>query len=70
MRGVLRRRWQGAGAMSSKLNMRPADLTRLAKKDNGAQGAQNQPRPPPGELMEAALEHFIEPGFATKCGSS
>ena len=31
---------------------------------------QNQPRPPPGELTEAALEHFIAPGFAMKCGSS
>jgi hypothetical protein len=29
-----------------------------------------RPRPPPGELTEAALEHFIAPGFATKCGNS
>src|ERR1700752_63855 len=28
------------------------------------------PRPPAGELPEAALEHFAAPRFATECGSS
>jgi len=31
--------------------------------------SQNQPRPPPGELTEAALEHFILPRFAMTSGS-
>jgi hypothetical protein len=34
------------------------------------EGTAKQPRPLPGELAEAALEHLIAPRFAMRCGSS
>jgi hypothetical protein len=47
-------------------------VSALAQQINGVPGSpiSKQPRPPPGELAEAALEHIIAPRFATRCGSS
>ena len=66
---------QARDAAEHSRQYRPRSAARLAarsvpaRRRRGPQAVE-KPRPPPGELTEAALEHIIAPRFAMRCGSS